>query len=364
MTKNQEYFLLRIMKTLREILADVDSKRIAIGHFNISDLATLKGIFSAAQNLSAIRNPQSASPILIGTSEGEREFIGVREAAVLVKSLREQYDYPIFLNADHTHSLEKVKEAAEAGYDEILFDGSALPFEENIAQTKQAVLIVRGIDPSIVVEGEIGYIGSNSEIINERPENSLKLSTPEEAVQFVKETGVDVLAPAVGNMHGLLKGMVEGLDQKIFSSRDPMVSSEARNDDEGVSAPAIRRGGMTKPEPEPLGRSRKGASGLAPQGTEFKHLDIALIGEIKKACGVYMTLHGGSGTADEDFVGAIQAGMNIVHISSELRLAWRRGIEAALADQNEIAPYKLLAGSVSGIEMIVTNRLKLFNGLS
>jgi fructose-bisphosphate aldolase class II len=310
------------MKSLREVLADADAKKIAVGHFNVSDVATLKGIFAAAQDLSkrsAISDSRSAVPILIGASEGERAFIGIRQAVALVKSLREEYDYPIFLNADHTHSLDKVKEAAEAGYDEILFDGSALPFEENIAQTKQAVAIVRAINPNIVVEGEIGYIGSNSEILDQRPENSLKLSTPEEAVRFIKETGVDVLAPAVGNMHGLLKGMVAG--------------------------------------------------------TEFKHLDIALIGEIKKAISVisaqagiqgggWMTLHGGSGTADADFGAAIKAGMDIVHVSSELRLAWRRGVEAGLADPNEIAPYKLLAGSVSGIEKVVADRLKLFNGLS
>lgn len=297
------------MKTLREILADVDARKVAIGHFNISELATLKGIFNAAKNFSDTLSspPHTLVPILIGTSEGERDFIGVRQSVTLIKNIREEYDYPIFLNADHTHSLAKVREAAEVGYDEILFDGSSLPFEENIKATIEAVRIVRSVNPSIVVEGEIGYIGSSSEIITERPENSLTLSTPEEAVRFVKETGVDVLAPAVGNMHGLLKGMAAG--------------------------------------------------------TDFKHLDLALIGEIKKACGIYMTLHGGSGTVDDDFVRAVQAGMDIVHVSSELRLAWRRGVEAALADQDEIAPYKLLAGSVSGIEKIVTNRLKLFNGI-
>src|SRR5579862_7411703 len=103
------------MKTLLEVLKDADSKKIAVGHFNISDLAGLNGIFSAAKSLNY--------PILIGTSEGEREFIGVNQVVALIKSLKEEYDYPIFLNADHTHSLDKVKEAALAGYDEILFDG-------------------------------------------------------------------------------------------------------------------------------------------------------------------------------------------------------------------------------------------------
>ena len=285
------------MENLRNILETAEEKRVAVGHFNISELAGLKGIFEAARELNL--------PVLIGVSEGEREFIGVKQAVALVRSLRETYDHPIFLNADHTHSLDKVKEAAEAGFDEILFDGSKLDFEENIRQTKEAVKIVHGINPSIIIEGEIGYIGSSSEIIEKKPE--LILSTPEEAVRFVKETGVDVLAPAVGNMHGLSKEMVAGVEKK--------------------------------------------------------RLDIARIGEIKKACGTFMTLHGGSGTADEDFAAAVKAGMTIVHVSSELRLAWRRGVEVGLKDENEIAPYKILPPAVEGIKKIVAERLKLFNGL-
>ena len=291
------------MKTLRQSLADAAANHVAIGHFNISELATLKAVFAAALEISKSRNVQI--PVLIGVSEGEREFIGVKQSAALIKSIREQYDYPIYLNADHTHSLDKVKEAAEAGFDEILFDGSALPMDENIAQTKQAVAIVRGVNPEIVVEGEIGFIGAGSEILEKKPD--LILSTPEEAVRFMNETGVDILAPAVGNMHGLSKEMAAGI--------------------------------------------------------EHKRLNIERIAEIKAAIGgKFMTLHGGSGTADEDFVAAVKAGMTIVHVSSELRLAWRRGMESSLLSQaNEIAPYKLLEPVVEDVKKVVVDRLNLFN---
>ncbi len=297
------------MKTLREVLVNAAARHVAVGHFNISELAALKGIFEAAQEFS--QSKKTLVPILIGVSEGEREFIGVRQVVELVRSLREEYDYPIFLNADHTHSLEKVHEAAAAGFDEILFDGSALPMEENIRQTAAAVRIVRGINPRIIVEGEIGFIGSSSEIVAERPPASFMLSTTDEAAQFVKKTGVDVLAPAVGNMHGLLAKMVSG--------------------------------------------------------EEHKRLDIPRIAAIKRAITTakcqFMTLHGGSGTADEDFKAAIAAGMTIIHVSSELRLAWRRGVEAGLAaNAQEIAPYKILPPAVEGIKKVVEDRLKLFNG--
>ncbi len=288
--------------TFKEALRRAAEKKVAIGHFNFADSATLRAISGAACELKV--------PVLVGTSEGEREFLGACGAVAAVRHLREEHDIPIFINADHTHSLTKVEEAAKAGYDEILFDGSKLSFEENVKQTKRAVEIVKGINPNIVVEGEIGYIGSSSEIHKEVPEGAAltkeSFTTAQEAAEFVKETGIDVLAPAVGNMHGLLASMVHG-DVK-------------------------------------------------------KRLDIERIKEIADAVRIPMTLHGGSGTADEDFVAAVEAGMAIVHVSTELRLAWRRGVEAGLKENpDEIAPYKLLRSADEAIRKIVLQRLKLFN---
>lgn len=286
------------MTRLQDALRESEAKKVAIGHFNVSDLLTLRAVFAAACELRV--------PVLIGVSEGEREFMGVRQAAALVKSLRDEYDYPVFLNADHTHSLAGVREAALAGFDQIIFDASELPFEENASRTKAAVEAARSINPEVVLEGEIGYIGSSSAILEKRPEASLRLTVPDEASQFVRETGVDVLAPAVGNMHGLLKEMVTG---------------------------QVR-----------------------------KRLDVARIADIKKATGTYLTLHGGSGTADEDFVAAIRAGMNIVHINTELRLAWRQGVEEGLRrNPDEVAPYKILPPAYERIFEVVKNRLVLFN---
>src|SRR5713226_6634823 len=119
------------MQTLGKILEHAETNGVAIGHFNISDLITLKAVFEAARDLNV--------SVIVGASEGERQFMGVRQVAAVVKSLREEYDFPIFLNADHTHSLASALEAAKSGFDWIVFDLSALPFEENIRQTKAAV---------------------------------------------------------------------------------------------------------------------------------------------------------------------------------------------------------------------------------
>ena len=95
------------MQTLRDVLKQAEENRVAIGHFNVADLVLLKAVFAAAQELKV--------PVMIGVSEGEREFMGVRQIAVLVRSLRDEFDFPIFLNADHTHSLSKAIDAAKAG---------------------------------------------------------------------------------------------------------------------------------------------------------------------------------------------------------------------------------------------------------
>jgi len=286
------------MKTLKDVLQEAERDRVAVGHFNFSDIVAFNAIAATARTLNL--------PVMVGVSEGERAFIGVHQAAALKKSVREEYGQPIFLNADHTHSVAKAEEAAKAGFDEIIFDGSGLPFEENIVQTRKAVEAIKSINPAILVEGEIGWIGASSEILEKAPEGVGVLTTPEEAKQFVDATKIDVLAPAVGNMHGLLQSMVHG---------------EAE-----------------------------------------KRLDIQRIAEIKAAAGILMTLHGGSGTRDGDFQEAIRAGMTIVHVNTELRLAWRHGLEQVLqAHPGEVAPYKLLPEVIGAVGEVVTKRLRLFN---
>src|SRR5215475_2288727 len=194
------------MQTLRESLEEAQKNGVAIGHFNVADLVLLKAVFAAAQELKVA--------VVVGVSEGEREFIGTRQIALLVRSLREEFDFPIFLNADHTHSLTKAIDAAKAGFDSIVFDLSALPFEENLRQTKEGVETLKKINPAILIEGEIGDIGTGSEIHERVLDVSKGLTSPAEAKRFVEATGIDILAPAVGNMHGMVKSMVTGQAKK------------------------------------------------------------------------------------------------------------------------------------------------------
>jgi fructose-bisphosphate aldolase class II len=286
------------MKKLREVLEEARQKKVAIGHFNISDLTGLMAVFESARELDV--------PVIIGLSEGERAFMGVRMAAAAVRALRDEYDYPLFLNADHTHSLASAQEAARAGFDSVVFDRSELPFAQNVSETKEAVKELKAINPSFLVEGEIGEIGTGSEIHEDAPQR-LSLTTPGEAAEFAAATGIDILAPAVGNSHGLSRKMARGEAQK--------------------------------------------------------RLNIQRIAEISEVTGLFLTLHGGSGTNDADFRAAIQSGITEIHINTELRLAWRRGLESAFAkDKDQVVPYKLLPAAIDAMKQVVRARLMLFSG--
>jgi fructose-bisphosphate aldolase class II len=289
------------IKTLREYIKEAEDKKIAIGHFNISNIEALHGIYNAAKTLNV--------PIIIGVSEGEEEFIGKDEVVKLVKMIRERDNYPIFLNADHHYTFESVKSALDAGYDSAIIDAVKLPLEENIALTKKCVdygkILGEKEGRDILIEAELGFIGQSSKLLDAIPEGvgEATMTKPEDAKYFVEQTGISLLAPSVGNIHGMVKG----------------------------------------------GNPR---------------LDINRIKEVRETCGIPLVLHGGSGIADEDFTNAIQAGISVIHINTEIRVAYKEALEKYLEEfPNEVAPYKILKPAVEAIEKVVEQRLKLFNNI-
>jgi fructose-bisphosphate aldolase, class II len=286
------------MQSLRKVIGSAEDEHKAIGHFNISDSEQLRAIFTAASNLKV--------PAIIGTSEGERDFLGVRQAVALVRSIREEFDYPIFINADHTYSYERVREAVDAGYDSVIFDGTKLPFDENVKITKQCVDYAREKNPEILVEGEIGYIGKSSKLLDEIPKGAEisdeHLTKPDEIKRYVEETGLDLVAPAVGNLHGMLK-----------NGRNPA-------------------------------------------------LNVELVKSLREAGGIPLVLHGGSGISDEDFTSVIDSGVAIIHVNTEIRVAYRKGIQRSLQkNPDEVAPYRFMKGGVQEVAKVVEERLKLFS---
>ena len=285
------------MLTLKQYIIHADQKKTAIGHFNISNIEALKAIFTVAHRMQV--------PIIIGTSEKERDFLGVKQCVALIKSLREEFNYPIFLNADHTYSFDRAKEAIDAGYDSVVFDNAKFSLGDNMRETKRVVEYAKSKDTPVVVEGELGYVGSSSKLLDEIPTGaqitSDMLTSPDEALQYVTETGVDCLAPAVGNIHGMLK------------------------------------------------------HGKNPE------LDIDRIKDIRERVGVPLVLHGGSGIPDFSFRRAILSGISVVHINTELRVAFRNSLFQSLKnDPENIAPYSYMENPIYEMEKVVEEKLKVF----
>lgn len=289
------------MKTLREYIHEADKAGVAVGHFNISSLDVLWGIYNAAKNLNL--------PVIIGVSEGEEDFVGLEQAVALVKSFRDTYNYPIFLNADHHYSFDRVKRSIDAGFDAVIIDGAALPMEENVAMTKQCVDYARKVTAEtgrdILVEAEVGFIGKSSKLLDSIPDGVSEetMTKPEDAKAFVDATGIDMLAPSIGNIHGIV---------------------------------------------------RSGNPRLHPERVK----------EIREATGIPLVLHGGSGTMNEDFTACIKNGIDIVHINTEIRVAYRDGIKKFMQENpDEVAPYKFLRQGQQAVQTVVEARLKLFNNM-
>ena len=271
----------------------------AIAHFNISNLDQARAIVEVAEEL--------GQPVIIGASEGERNYMGVEMIRKIVDELNEEYNVAVFLNADHTYSFNKVVEVVEAGYDSVIVDGAKLPYEENVALVKKCVDYVRNYESKtgrrVLVEAELGYIGQSSSLNESMPEgvSEENLTTKEQAKDFILRTGIDMFAPAIGNVHGMLINAVE---------------------------PAL-------------------------------HIDR--LNEIARATDVPLVLHGASGNTDEDLIKAIDAGIAIVHINTEIRKAFRDG-EKEYMDENplEVAPYKFGKMGQDEMKKVVRAKMELY----
>ena len=282
-------------KNLKDYLLQALEEGWAVPHFNISNFVQLKGIISACQKFS--------SPVMIGTSEGEANFIGLNYARGMVDAAKKETSLPIFLNADHFHSFEKARAAIDAGYDSVLIDLSKEDYSKNVEETKKVVGYARDKNPEISIEGELGYlVTESSKIYRENvkipPES---LTKPEEALKYVQETGVDRFAPAVGNLHGI-----------------------------AVNEPQLDFG-------------------------LIKKIRAVLPGETA------LVLHGGSGIPDEQVGQAINLGFNNIHISTEIRVAYVLALKQMLAAApEETIPYKIYKPIVEAVASKVSEKLELF----
>ncbi len=238
------------------------------------------------------------APVIAGTSEGESRFFGIKEAVSLVRNAREEYQVPVFLNLDHGKDMRYLGDAVRAGYDAIHIDGSSLPFKDNVILTKK-VIALKG-SHGVVVEGEIGHIYGGSEVHSGEALIDRNESTdPEIAADFVTRTGVDSLAVMVGNVHGVYEKMPE--------------------------------------------------------------IDHNRLINICKRVKSFLVFHGGSGVSDCEIEKVISEGIVKININTELRVAWRDAVKRGMtANENEVKPYKILAGVSEAVRDVVMAKIKLF----
>ena len=181
----------------------VNSKKMLeeakIGHYavpaaNIVNLENIKGVIEAAE--------ETKHPLMVCLAEVHTPTLGIEEAAAIVKYYAEKSNQDIALHYDHGFTIELVKKAIDVGFTSVMIDGSSLPFEENVAKTKEIVAYAH--ERNVTVEAEIGHVGEGDSY---HVEGNTMLTTPEEAKKFVEQTGVDSLAVSIGTAHGEYKGI-------------------------------------------------------------------------------------------------------------------------------------------------------------
>jgi len=285
------------MNGLRYYFEKAKKEGFAIGAFNAANIETLKAIVESATELK--------SPVIIEASAGEVLYIGDAELKALVDVYKNKFNIPVFLNLDHSNDIDKSIRAIELGFDLIHFDGGEMEYLDNIEKTKGVV--IKAHEKNLLVEGEIDHIqGSSADHTNLDPSAMQKLggyTKPEQALDFVTQTNVDILASFIGNLHGIYK-----------SSPD---------------------------------------------------LDLELLKKISDIIpNTYLSLHGGSGISAHFIKGAIETG-NIVkiNVNSDMRVAFKQTLKAEINKTREIAVYKFMSPVIDAVKTVVMDKMQLFGSV-
>lgn len=270
--------------------------KFAVGAFNLDNQETLIAVARAAKAKKA--------PVLVEVSHGEVEAIGLENVRDLVDNYKAEYGIEMFINLDHSPTVEACKAAIDAGYEFIHIDVSQADHDASneaiITATKKVVEYAK--KTGALVESEQHYFAGSSNLHTEKidyAEVRKTLSTPEGARDFVAATGIDTYAAAIGNLHGKY--------------------------------------------PVP------------------KKLDLDLLREIRAAIDCNISLHGGSGTPAHYFEEAVKIGVSKININSDMRIAYRQTLEKVLAqNRDEYAVVKLMGQVIAAVQQVVEKRIESF----
>jgi tagatose 1,6-diphosphate aldolase GatY/KbaY len=216
----------------KEILIQAAQEKYAVGAFNITNIIQMEAVVDAHEEMHA--------PLIIQTSVAPSKFLGQETLAAAFRAIAEHASIPICLHLDHCREVDYCKSCADKGWTNIMIDASRLPFEENIQQTKEVVDYCHTLG-GISVEGELGTVsGVEDQIVV--AEDASQLCDPEQALIFIEETGVDLLAPAIGTAHGVYKTANPKVDFERFARISELVNGRE------VRVPLVVHGGTGLPE--------------------------------------------------------------------------------------------------------------------
>ncbi|SHH38915.1 fructose-bisphosphate aldolase, class II [Caloranaerobacter azorensis DSM 13643] len=272
----------------KEILLDAHKKGYAVGAFNVNNMEIVQAIIEAAK--------ETNSPVILQASQGGLKYAGVEYIAAMAKVAAETAKVPVAIHLDHGTDFVQIMKCIRNGFTSVMIDGSKYPLEENIAITKKVVEIAHAVGVS--VEAELGKIGGTEDDITV-DERDATFTDPDEAERFVKETGVDYLAIAIGTAHGPYKG-----------------------------------------EPK---------------------LDFDRLKVIKERLNMPIVLHGSSGVPEESIKKAVSLGVNKINIDTDIRMAFNKGVREFVENNPDVYdPRKILGPAREEMKKVIIEKMIMF----
>lgn len=297
-----------MLTTGKKILNKAKKGNYAVGAFNFVNMEVLQAIIKAAE--------LEKSPVIIQTTEGALDYAGVDYLSAMAVMAAKKAKVPIALHLDHGQGLSYIRAVIKHGYTSVMIDGSHLSFRENIALTKMVVALAR--KKNVSVEAELGTLGG----IEDKVSGTVCLTEPEDAVEFIKQTGVDSLAIAIGTSHGAYK----------FKAKSKLDFKRLREIRDKVNVPLVLHG----------------ASGIPPAVVKKA---VKYGAKLKKACGV----------SEAHIRKARDGGICKINIDSDIRLTFDAAVREVLMTKPEVFdPRKILAPARDQIVDVVRKKMRLF----
>lgn len=277
--------------TLKEVLKEADALNMAVGAFNTHNLEMLPAIIKAAVH--------QKTPVIIQTSCGTANYVGHKNLVAVCRSMAEEYGVNVVLHLDHARDYDEIRKAIDAGYSSVMFDGSSLPLKENILGTKRVVDYAR--IHHVSVEAELGTVGGTEDGIAVSQED-VRYTDPKDAVEFVKQTGIDALAVAIGTNHGQYKSKT--------------------------------------------------------------NINFERLKELQEMVDIPLVIHGGTGVKEEDVKRVIDLGIRKFNVGTELLVCWNRKSKECYDEHREnISNRDNVVPCLDTITEIVERKIHLFKNM-